>query len=167
LLETKNGHQLAVDALRKHFTADDLTPEWFKARLMSRNALGAEYARQRLLEVHKVNDLGPGYFFQLFDEGLPTVHPETIQYAVDQLEKFDLEAVDVSWLEQLLICNSTRFALINWIGTGKLNPNRFDVEFLKSISFHPTYENCPQVVSGRTKSWGEHAVYSERLSLLI
>src|SRR5262249_11597977 len=35
LLETEHGHDLAAAALRKHFGARELTPEWFQARLFS------------------------------------------------------------------------------------------------------------------------------------
>lgn len=45
LLDTKHGNKMAVEILRKHFTADDLTPKWFKERLLSGRKRSVEFAK--------------------------------------------------------------------------------------------------------------------------
>ena len=50
---------------------------------------------------------------------------------------------------------------------GLVQAGRFDVEFLKSISFHPTYEGCPQVILARTKSWKDNTGYYDYIAAPI
>jgi hypothetical protein len=95
--------------------------------------------------------LGAEFFYELFDESHPNQDAGAFAFAVEQIGKMDLAEVNVEWLEQLLVCTQSFHAVTNWVHQGLLNPNRFDVEFLKAISFHPTYESCPQVVEARTK----------------
>ena len=167
LLEAKYDHEKAADALAKHFTSADLTPEWFRERLFSRNKKAAGFARKRLLEVHSVKQLGLQYFYDLFDEGLPYRHSDSIAFAVEQIGKADLSQVDISWLEQLLICTGSCHSVIQWVRQGLLSPNRFDVDFLKSVSFHPSYADCPQVIVAREKPWGDYTGHYDYIATPI
>ena len=52
LLETRHGHELAAEVLRKHFGARELTPEWFRDRLFAVNAAAFEFVQSLLLQLH-------------------------------------------------------------------------------------------------------------------
>jgi hypothetical protein len=167
LLEAKFGHDLAVEALRKHFTADDLTPEWFRERILSQNAKAREFAASRLLEVHSVEQLGESYFFELFDQAHPGRHSSALAFAVQQIGEMDLDQVDIEWLQQLTICSSSFYSVSNWINQGLLNPGRFDANFLKSIAFHTTFSECPEVIHARTRPRRDYVQHSEHTALPI
>ena len=102
LLEAKHGYEMAVEALRKHFTAADLTPEWFRERLLSGNPQTVKFCRSRLLEVHTAKQLGEQYFFDLFDNAVPHRDDDTVRFAVEQIGKMDLSQIKMEWLEQLV-----------------------------------------------------------------
>ena len=160
VLQTKHGHRLAVEMLRKHFTSKDLTPDWFRELLLSGRENAVEYARESLLEVHSHKSLGAEYFYQLFEQSTPSKHGSTIRFAMEQLERFNLEELEIGWLEQILVRFSNRKCWVSgWVNSGALSANRFDVEFLKSIAFHPTFEACPAVVDARQSRWSDSIEY--------
>ncbi len=67
LLESRHGLELAAAALRKHFGARELTPEWFRDRLFTKNAEAFDFVQKLLLQIHPVESLGPGYFVGLIE----------------------------------------------------------------------------------------------------
>ena len=159
LLDTGYGNAMAVEMLRKHFTADDLTPEWFKERLLSGKKLSSDFARKRLLEIHTAAKLGAEYFYDVYNDASPMHHSKTIQFAINQIGECDLAETPIEWLEQLLIRHGRWVA--NWVAQGLLNPGRFDAEFLKGISFHATFDDRPEVVTARNSNHAMLAKYSE------
>ena len=159
LLDTGYGNAMAIDFLRKHFTADDLTPAWFKERLLSGRAKSGDFARERLLEVHSAKKLGTEYFYEVYNDASPRLHGRTISFALQELSKTELNETPIDWLEQILVRHGRWVA--NWVAQGLLNPNRFDAEFLKGISFHPTYDGRPEVETARNSEHVELAQYSE------
>ena len=115
LLETSNGHELAVSALRKHFGKSELTPNWFRERLLSGNRLSSKFASDRLLEFHNAKTLGPEYFYGIIDSADPDRHDSTINFCADQLGSLDLEQVQSSWLENLFLNFCTCWNVIAWV----------------------------------------------------
>jgi len=71
LLETRHGHKIAIESLRKHFGASELTPDWFRNRLLGGKRKAADFAADRLAEVHDRKSLGIEYFFGLIRDGDP------------------------------------------------------------------------------------------------
>lgn len=164
LLEAKFGHPIAVEALRKHFTSSDLTVDWFQERILSGNLLASQFAQSRLLEVHSAKQLGGSFFYELFERADPVRNQEAHDFAVEQIGNMDLAEVPVEWIEQLLICGRSSHCLFQWVRKGLLNPSRFDVEFLKAISFHPTFDECPQVVESRKTLRSDDTMYRESMA---
>jgi hypothetical protein len=158
LLATQHGHKMAVEMLRKHFTSNDLTPDWFKDRLLSGERLSSDFARERLLEVHALKKLGAQYFYEIFDVADPNVHYHTIVFALLKLTETDLNDLPIEWLEQILV---RTYQVSYWINQGLLNANRFDPEFLKAISYHPTFDSHSVVVAARKTKYSKQVVYNE------
>ena len=167
LLETKNGHELAVTALRKHFGKSELTPNWFRDRMLSGNKLSSRFASDRLLEFHNVNKLGAKYFYDIIDNAIPARDSSTTEFCTLQLGKLDLEAIDTSWLENLLLNFSTSWDVIMWVSKGLVAPSRFSPEFLKAVAYKPTFDECPQVVDTKEKCWADSVSFQEHRSTAI
>ena len=164
LLETTEGSTFAQKMLREHFGAKDLTPEWFAERLLSNSKIVQTFAIERVLDVHPAKQLGEQYFFELLLKTEHRTHNNVLKFATEQLEKSNLDELDIKWLEQLLLHPNVCYYITNWAQTGKLSANRFDPEFLKSIAFHPTFDQTPQVIEAKKQPWGEHLKYNEKVA---
>ena len=153
LLETRNGHQLASRALRKHFGKSELTPGWFRERLLSGSERSVKFACERLEEVHSPKVLGPEYFYSIVDEATPIRDAQAIQFALQQLGKFDPNEFHEEWLNQLLLNSNSLGSVMAWVKEGRLSPSRFSPDFLKSVSFQPTFADCSEVQNTVGKPW--------------
>ena len=148
LLETQHGHATAVESLRKHFGGSELTPEWFRGRLLGGNRQAADFAAARLTEVHDRKSLGVEYFFGIVRDGDPYNDQPTLKFAIGEIARFDLSSADASMLEHLFL-TTVWFDVCQLVNQGKLSADQFDAEFLKTISFHPNFDDCPQVIAAK------------------
>jgi hypothetical protein len=133
LLESRHGLELASAVLHKHFGARELTPEWFRDRLFTRNAEAFVFVQKLLLQTHPAQSLGPGYFVGLIEaadtkedvqaSGVP-------QFAMTQLGRFDVSALERDVLRRLLLRPSTGGATTGWVEEGRLQPSAFGLDFL-------------------------------------
>ncbi|MEO7327930.1 MAG: BRCT domain-containing protein, partial [Minicystis sp.] len=166
LLGTTHGHELAAAALRKHFGARELTPEWLKERLLSPSnqvfSLGAEL----LGRVHTPKALGAAYFRDLLDDARLT--PQAARFALDALSRFPDSEIGMDFLKRALVhpqCTSTVAA---WVEEERIKAKELGAEYLKALAFKPTWESDAWVIelknSGR--AWARELTFSERLSTL-
>jgi hypothetical protein len=175
LLETRHGHALAAAMLRKHYGARELTPEWFKDRLLSPSDKAREFAKAYLPQVHPYQELGPGFFADLIDRiddidnratgDVPAsarrVPGQSLQ-AIWQLKgtaylgpvlgdvlagllRFDVNALAPDLLRRLLLQPLSSPVVCAWINEGRLKALTLGVDFLKSIAYHPAWETDPWV----------------------
>ena len=77
LLETRHGHKTAADILQKHFGTKELTPEWFKQRLLSTDGQTVRFAQDLLLKVHDPKRLKTDFFVALVDAQLRFIFVDT------------------------------------------------------------------------------------------
>ena len=107
LLETEYGNELAQDMLRKHFGAKELTPEWFRERLLGPRTASQQFVKSLLPDVHPTKKLGPDFFMDLVD----WVDPEHTSFwearaiatfALQELAKFDVNELPGEFLERSL-----------------------------------------------------------------
>jgi hypothetical protein len=170
LLETGHGHDLAAAALRKHFGARELTPAWFKARLFSPGQKAFDFVRQLLPEVHPPQALGPGFFTDLLDslDAAPGPLParQIAWFAAEELQRFDLDALDRGFLQRLLLNPTPRGRVISWVNEGRLKAQTFPLDFLKALAFHPAWETDPWVAELRRgdRAWARELTFSEDLA---
>jgi hypothetical protein len=170
LLETKYGHDLAAAALRKHFGARELTPAWFKARLFAPGQKALEFVQKFLPEVHPTQKLGPGFFMDLLDslDEAPGPLParQIAWFAAEELQRFDLDALDRGFLQRLLLNPTTRGKVISWVNEGRLKAPTFPLDFLKALAFHPAWETDPWVAELRRsdRAWARELTFGEELA---
>ncbi len=169
LLETNFGHPLAATMIKKHFGARELTPEWFKTRLLSANANAFGLAKTLLPQVHPFQKLGTAFFCDLIDsldEPTALAARNVPGFALPELAKFDLNALDVDFLRRLLLNPMTRRQTMRWIDEGRLQARTLGAEFLKIVGFHPDWATDPWMTALRQsgKKWAENLTFDEGLT---
>ena len=177
LLETAHGHEMAAAALRKHFGAGELTPEWFAARMLSRHEAAASFARRLLPEVHTYKKLGPQYFCDLIDSlGLESpsgndrrevVERQVAEFSLGVLAgQFAVDELDPDFLKRSLLHPATRHTVCQWIDEGRLKAGTLPAEFFKTLAYHPQFDQDAWVAelkaSGR--EWARNLDFDETLS---
>jgi hypothetical protein len=144
LLETDHGHALAAEALRKHFGARELTPEWFKARLFTSSSDEAfKFLRKLLHQVHPRQQLGPGFFVGLIDaldDPERQAADQMADFALEELAHFDVNALDPDFLRRLLLHPLTGDQACAWIDEGRLKATTIPLDFWRVLAFHLAWE---------------------------
>lgn len=141
LLGTPYGHELAEKALIKHFSAKELSPEWFAAALLNPNA--HYFASTQLLKFHKLPELGPDYFIKLFRS--EAYKPFAAEFILEQLHRFPIENLEPDFLREALFAPASRQTMITWVETGHLDSTRFGVDFLFSLAYQPDFVASPWI----------------------
>jgi hypothetical protein len=169
MLETKYGHEFAANALRQHFGARELTPAWFKARLFSPSRPAFQFVSKLLSQVHPTQQLGPAFFIDLIDsiEDTTTQSARDVSaFALAELTRFDVNALDREFLQRLLLRPLTRAQLVAWVGEGRLQAQALPIDFLKVLAYHPAWETNPWVQNllHGGKAWARDLTFDEGLA---
>jgi hypothetical protein len=166
LLGTPHGHELAANALRKHFGARELTPEWFKDRLLTDNKTVFDFASDLVNKLHGPKALGAAFYREILDD--ERLHANAARFALDALSRFPASDVGADALRRGLIHPLTRATITSWIQEEKIPAKELGADFLKALAFEPTWEADGWVkelrASGRT--WARDLAFSEPLSEL-
>jgi hypothetical protein len=169
LLETRYGHDLAAAVLRKSFGARELTPEWFKDRLFSPIQQAFQFAKSLLQQIHPPQKLGPTFFTDLIDrirDADDLAARRVADYALAELARFDVNALDVDFLKRLLLHPLTQQQAIGWINEGRLDAKAVGLDFLKVLAFHPAWEADPWVAALKASAptWARELGFNEELA---
>jgi len=174
LLETRFGSTLAAAMLRKHFGAKELTPAWFRERLLSHSLEAAHFAAARLLEVHSAKDLGLAYFIDLVDQWMDLgreqhVSDETFKLAMAQVEKHDLKTLPAETLQTWLLFHRLRGHVIQWFHEGKIVPDQIPLKFYQALAYAPDWERDPWITALRAggRPWGPYLLFDESLAQTV
>lgn len=166
LLESPRGHTLAADVLRKHFGASELTPDWFRDRLATTSREAFNFIKDRLPQIHPPAKLGPGFFIEIInrlDDPGRRLASDVAEFALGELARFELNALDRDFLRRLMIHPLTREDAADWIDEGRLKPQTLGADFFKSLAFHPDWESDAWIAdlqqSGRT--WARQLSFNE------
>jgi hypothetical protein len=170
LLESSYGLELAKTALHKHFGARELTPDWFRDRLLSRNPDASQFVQKLLLEIHPAASLGPDYFVGLIEaaDAKEAFAPGVIErFAMTQLARFDVNAIDRDTLRRLLLRPFTaRNETYVWIDEGRLKAQSLGLDYLKALAFHPDWEVDSWIAALRRDgpAWARELTFIDDLS---
>ncbi|WP_406694959.1 BRCT domain-containing protein [Singulisphaera sp. Ch08] len=167
LLETAYGYELAGAVLRKHFGNRELTPDWFKERLFSPSLGAYRFAKDRLPEVHPYQKLGLDFFRGMIEEieNRPSSTWRAVTYAMGELARFDLNSLDPSFLQWLIVHPFTSKTVADWIDAGTLKANTLPLDFTKMLAFHPAWEADPWLVAlKRQYAWARSVEFNEELA---
>ena len=169
LLESRHGHDLAATALRKHFGARELTPDWFHDRLLTENRTAFAFIQTLLLQIHPAPQLGAGYFVGLIEAIDALSDHESsrlVDFAMSQLARFDLNALDSGVLRRLALRPLSRPMLGRWINEGRFQPRTLGLDFLRALAFRPDWEAHPWISAVRRDgpSWARELTFDEAYS---
>src|SRR5206468_7106049 len=127
------------------------------------------FVQRLLLRIHTAESLGPGYFVGLVDlAGATEDSPasELAGFALDQLARFDVNALDRDVLRRLVLGPFTREKTVAWINEGRLKPQAPGLDFLKALAFHPDWVADPWIAALRRDGlpWQRALSFDEALS---
>lgn len=164
LLATRHGFDFAATALRKHFTARDLTPEWFAERLRSDDRRVVRFAAELLPGVHKPAKLGAGWFVELLDHD--DLRYEAANFAHEALGKMAADAVDAETWRRLLLNPNAQRAVRGWVDEGRIKVETLGADFLKAIADRPTWQSDAMVTALRDdqRRWARELEFDETLA---
>ena len=161
ILETRYGHDYAAKILSRHFGPRDLTPAWFKTLLLSPNAKTVKFAKALLPQVHPFKKLGAAFFTGLLLD-LVDVYPNDeerathmAEFALDQLARFDLNALDEQFLKQMFVHPMAHLHMAAWFDEGRLKAKTLDIGFYKSLACFSDWQKDPwiQALKRKKDAW--------------
>ena len=164
LLGTRYGHDLASAALQKHFGAREMTPDWFRDRLLSGDRKVFKFASTLLGKVHTLKSLGAGWFRELLDD--PRLDSQAATFATHNLGRYSAAEIGVDFLQRGLVYSQTRRAVMGWINEEKIPAPELGAEFLKTLAFHPSWETSDWVeaLKNSGRQWALNLRFDENLS---
>lgn len=164
LLGTQHGHELAATALRKHFGARELTPEWFTALFLDSRDQVVDFAAELLPKVHTAKALGADYFRRLLDA--PEIGHRATRFALQSASGYPVSDYPADFWRRLLLRGHSRSTMIAWIREDKVKADALGAGFWRSLAFHPTWEADPWVQELREKgpSWARELSFDESLA---
>src|SRR5262249_40585356 len=133
------------------------------------NSVAFAFAKGLLPQLHPLQKLGPTFFTDLIDslsETTGQVAYNVPQFALHELAKFDVNVLDVEFLERLLLNPLTRRTVLAWVNEGRLKARTFPVEFLKVVAYHPDWEQDQWIATLKQsgKEWAKQLTYDEALA---
>lgn len=164
LLGSPYGHDLATAALAKHFSARDLTPEWFAERLKADNRQVVDFATTLLPKLHPDKKLGVQFYRDLLDA--PELGRQATRFALDALERFPSD--DIEFIKRLLVNPAASGRVQRWIDEGRVKAADLGPDYLKILAFHGTWDESDWVKSLKAsgKPWARDLEFSTGLSAM-
>ncbi len=168
LLDATRAKDWVVEALRKHFGASELTPEWFQQRfyLSGGQRETASFLEAHLLKLYTAKKLGHDYFVALIEDA-PVEGNNPSYFALQQIGQLGPQDLDTEVLKRFLLNTRCRGSLLQWVADGDLDPQQLPVDFLKAVAFHPTWQTDTWLQAFQKDPKNEGITYSEELSVDI
>jgi len=161
LLGTEYGHELAAEALRKHFSAKELTLDWFKERLLSDNDDTFTFASEHLGRIHKAASVPLSFYVSLIDD--PRFHSDCAELVSEELVRC-LADLDADLVKRAMVHPLLRDSFIDWFDQGRLAFDLIGVDHLKLVAFHPEWAEHPWVKAlEHAYPWAKDLDFSDEL----
>jgi hypothetical protein len=173
LLGTSYGHALAAHALQEHFSARELTLDWFHERLLSTNGAVVTFARELLPKVHPERSIPTTFWASILDD--PNIQGGGASHlgsaALDALQERAqqdraLDDLDPDVLRRALLHPGARSRVMAWVREGRASASKLGVEWLQAIAYPRSWEANPWIEellrSGRP--WVQGLKFDDTLS---
>lgn len=170
ILETRYGNALASDALLKHFSQRELNTDWYLQRLLQPGSNGFGFARENLIRQHSLKVLGADFFSQLLQQLNYQLRGASlsVDFACEYLRTFNLNELDNTQLKTWLINDNTRHHVAAWIDEGLLSPTHLELDFLKSVAFHPQWQEDALITALKQQhEWAKGLEFSNDFAALV
>ena len=167
LLGTPHGHELAASALRKHFGARELTPEWFRDRLSREEQGGLRLRRGFPRQGPRAQGAGRRLLPRAARRRPPRPRPARATPSTRWRASPRPTSARTPSAARCSAGSPAR-RVTAWIQEDKVPAQDLGADFLKALAFEPTWDADPWVQelkrSGRT--WARDLAFSEQLSEL-
>jgi hypothetical protein len=164
LLGTQHGHDLAASALRKHFSARELTPAWFADRLLDERSKVFDFVSDLLTKVHTHKSLGAAFFRDLLDD--PRLTHNAAKFALEALTRFPGEDFGREFLARMVLHPNARATILQWISEERIKAEDIGAGFWRAVAFQATWDADPfikeLVHSG--KPWARDLKFNDELA---
>lgn len=167
LLAIEHAHELAAAALRKHFGARELTPEWFAERLLSGSRQVFRFAADLLVKLHPPERLGAGFFRDLVDD--PRFGRDAAGFAMSWLGRFPVGELGVDFLRRALVMPLISDEVAKLFDQERIKPAELGADYLKALAFEPTWGSSPWVAElrGSGRAWARDLGFNSRLATRV
>jgi len=164
LLGTQYGHDLAASALRKHFSARELTPAWFTDRLLDERSKVFDFVSDLLTKVHTHKALGAAFFRDLLDD--PRLTHNTAKFALEALTRFPGEDFGREFLARMVLHPSARATILQWIAEERIKAEDIGATFWRAAAFQATWDADPFIkeLIHSGKPWARELKFNEELA---
>lgn len=167
LLGTRHAHELASKALRDHFTAQELTPEWFVERLVAGERSVVEFAAELLPRIHPDARLGPAFYRDLLDR--PNLGRVAAAFALERLERFPAaQAFEAEFVRRALLNPASQRQARAWVSDERFKSETLGADWWKAMADERAWEKAAWVAelkaSGRV--WARDLAFDTGLASL-
>lgn len=167
LLGTSYAHDLAAKSLRDHFTAQELTPEWFVERLLSPESGVVQFASELLPRIHPDNKLGAGFYRDLLDR--PRLGRTAAAFALDRLERFPAaQAFETEFVRRALVNPVSARHARAWITDERIKSETLGADWWKVVADEKTWAKDAWVAGLKTsgREWAKDLDFDTDLAEL-
>ncbi|MCA9541934.1 MAG: hypothetical protein KC620_23720, partial [Myxococcales bacterium] len=137
LLGTDHAHDLAAKALRKHFTARELTPAWFRDRLLSSNRAVVDFAAELLPKVHNDKQLGAAFYRDLLDAA--DIGRRAVEFALNALQRFPAAELEIEFVRRALLHPHAGRRMRTFVNEGRVKAVDLGAGYLKALADEGTF----------------------------
>lgn len=170
LLESEQHYKIASEVLRKHFGRTELTPEWFKARILSNSPQGFKFANSYLFELHPLKSLGNSFFEDLLRELDDDYYKtEIARFALANLKKLDLSALSTDFIQTYLLHPLTTDTLQSWLQNDDIKANVLPIDFYQALVYEPDWNTHAfiQSLKAQNKNWTKNLTFNPSLASTV
>lgn len=168
LLGTPHGHSLAEVSLREHFSAEELTLDWFRQRLLSDNYGVVQFARSLLAKIHPEETIPTSFWAELLDNPSATQLGSAALDALQERAKRGvlLDDLDPDILKRALLNPRSRSRVMAWVREGRLQASTLGADLLRALAETSTWDSDPWILAllRSELSWVEGLAFDDALS---
>ncbi len=134
LLGSSHADEYAREMILKNFNAAELTPTWFRERLLEPDSFS--FASEKLLEIHSRESLSAGYFSEMLDDG--RLSKGVAKFAWKQILHY--APLDQDVLRRFYLLKWTHRDFAAAADEGKIEPRDLGADFLKAVAYRPLWD---------------------------
>lgn len=170
LLESEQHYKMASEVLRKHFSRTELTPEWFKARILSNSPQGFTFAKSYLFELHPLKNLGTEFFAALLGElNDGYSRTEVAQFVLTHLKKLELSTLSADFIQIYLLHPLTTDTVQSWIQNDDIKASSLPIDFYQALVYEPDWniQSFIQNLKAQNHNWTKNLSFNSSLATKV
>ena len=168
LLEFDAHYTFASKALRKHFGRKELTPAWFRERLLAASGRGQQFCQETLTELHAPKTLGLDYFREMAEQLEPEkpAARSVSRFLLDHMEQSGVAELPAEFLQFALLNPLYQQQVSDWIENDLVKAQVIPLGFYQALMFEPDWALHPliQHYKQSDKPWAQALCFDESMA---